>query len=145
MPGMSGLELVERLRERKLSLPIIFITGHGDIPMAVAAMKMGAIDFIPKPFRDQDLLDRIQQALQQDAERRGVLAEREAIRSRLQDLTPREREVLDKLLEGKANKVIALELELSPRTVELHRARIMDKMGARSLAALVQQVLLTRQ
>ena len=125
-------------------MPIIFITGHGDVPMAVEAMKMGALDFLQKPFRDQDLLDRIQQALQYDADRREQLTEREQIRQRMNTLTPRERQVLDMILEGKANKVIAIDLDLSQRTVEIHRARVMEKMQARSLATLVQMVMRAR-
>lgn len=141
MPGMSGLELQEALLARKATLPIIFITGHGDVPMAVEAMQAGAVDFIQKPFRDQDLLDRINQALEKDAGSRRMLAERNMIRKRLESLTPREREVLDLVVAGKANKVIAGDLNLSQRTVEIHRARVMEKMEAHSLAHLVRMVL----
>ena len=141
MPGLSGLELAQLLSERQVMLPIIFITGHGDVPMAVEAMRLGAMDFIQKPFRDQDLLDRIQAALQQDAEIRRALRERQTVRQRLARLTPREREVLDLLLAGKANKVIAFDLGVSQRTVEIHRARVMEKMEAKSLAALIQMVI----
>lgn len=144
MPGLSGMELAQRMRDQDSLMPIIFITGHGDVPMAVEAMKMGALDFLQKPFRDQDLLDRIQQALQHDADRREQLTEREQIRQRMSTLTPRERQVLDMILEGKANKVIAIDLELSQRTVEIHRARVMEKMQARSLATLVQMVVQAR-
>ena len=144
MPGISGMELAQRMREQDSLMPIIFITGHGDVPMAVEAMKLGALDFLQKPFRDQDLLDRIQQALQNDAERRQEITERETIRARINSLTPRERQVLDMILEGKANKVIAIDLELSQRTVEIHRARVMEKMQARSLATLVQMVMQAR-
>lgn len=145
MPGMSGLELVQRLRERKCALPIIIITGHGDVPMAVEAMKLGAMDFLQKPFRDQDLLDRIQQALARSETEWTVARDRDCIRQRLDELTPRERQVLEQVLDGKPNKVIAADLALSRRTVELHRARIMDKMQARSLAVLVQMVVQARE
>lgn len=144
MPGMSGMDLALHLREQDCALPIIFITGHGDVPMAVEAMKLGAMDFLQKPFRDQDLLDRIQIALQQDADQRALINERADIRQRLDSLTPREQEVLEMMLEGKANKVIAIDLQLSQRTVEIHRAHVMEKMQARSLATLVQIVLSAR-
>ncbi len=141
MPGMSGLELQQKLNERHSILPIIFITGHGDVPMAVEAMQAGAVDFIQKPFRDQDLIDRINQALEKDNNNRAALGERNDIRKRLETLTPREREVLDLVVHGKANKVIAGDLKLSQRTVEIHRARVMEKMQASSLAHLVRMVL----
>ena len=136
MPGMSGLELQQQLSARHSILPIIFITGHGDVPMAVEAMQAGAMDFIQKPFRDQDLLDRIAQALGKDAATRRLLGERNAIRARLKSLTPRETEVLSLVVAGKANKVIAGDLDLRQRTVEIHRARVMEKMCAHSLAHL---------
>lgn len=141
MPGMSGLELQERLNEKHCILPVIFITGHGDVPMAVEAMQAGAVDFIQKPFRDQDLIDRINQALDKDNSNRAALGERNDIRRRLETLTPREREVLDLVVHGRANKVIAADLKLSQRTVEIHRARVMEKMQASSLAHLVRMVL----
>ena len=141
MPGMSGLELQEKLVERRAIVPIIFITGHGDVPMAVEAMQAGAMDFIQKPFRDQDLLDRINQALDKDAANRQALRELNAIRERLASLTPREREVMDLVVKGKANKVIAGDLDLSQRTVEIHRARVMEKMQASSLAHLVRMAI----
>jgi FixJ family two-component response regulator len=141
MPGMSGLELQQKLNEKHSILPIIFITGHGDVPMAVEAMQAGAVDFIQKPFRDQDLIDRINQALEKDNNNRAALGERNDIRRRLETLTPREREVLDLVVHGKANKVIAGDLKLSQRTVEIHRARVMEKMQASSLAHLVRMVL----
>jgi two-component system, LuxR family, response regulator FixJ len=141
MPGMSGLELQQKLNEKHSILPIIFITGHGDVPMAVEAMQAGAVDFIQKPFRDQDLIDRINQALEKDGANRAALGERNDIRRRLETLTPREREVLDLVVHGKANKVIAGDLKLSQRTVEIHRARVMEKMQASSLAHLVRMVL----
>ncbi|MEO0975401.1 MAG: LuxR C-terminal-related transcriptional regulator, partial [Pseudomonadota bacterium] len=140
MPQMSGLDLQEVLVERRAILPIIFMTGHGDVPMAVQAMRGGAIDFLQKPLRDQDLLDRINEALRKDAENRELLAQHQATASRLAQLTAREREVLDLVVAGKANKVIAYELEVSQRTVEIHRARVMEKMRATSLAHLVRMV-----
>jgi two-component system response regulator FixJ len=141
MPGMSGLELQEELNRRGAVIPVIFITGHGDIPMAVEAMRHGAFDFIQKPFRDQDLIDRVQQALARDQETREALKEHGRIRARLGSLTPREREVLDLLTKGQANKVMAQELGLSQRTVEIHRAHVMEKMGAKSVAQLVRMTM----
>jgi two-component system response regulator FixJ len=141
MPGMSGLELQQRLNEMHAIMPIVFITGHGDVPMAVEAMQYGAVDFIQKPFRDQDLIDRINQALEKDRDNRAGLKERDAIRRRMQQLTPREREVLELVTRGRANKVIAADLNVSQRTVEIHRARAMEKMGASSLAHLVRMVI----
>ena len=141
MPGMSGLELQQQLNVRGAVIPVIFISGHGDIPMAVEAMQNGAFDFLQKPFRDQDLIDRIQRALEKDRENRAALGERARIRERLDSLTPREREVLDLVTSGKANKVMAADLGLSQRTVEIHRARVMEKMGASSVAQLVRMVL----
>ena len=141
MPGMSGLELQDALNARGALLPIIFITGHGDVPMAVEAMQHGAMDFLQKPFRDQDLLDRINKALQRDRAGRDLLGNRERIRACMATLTPREREVLTMVTQGKANKVIAADLQLSQRTVEIHRAHVMEKMGANSLAHLVRMVI----
>ena len=141
MPGMSGLELQEHLNAMHAMIPVVFITGHGDVPMAVEAMQHGAVDFIQKPFRDQDLIDRINQALEKDRENRAGLHERDNIRTRIADLTPREREVLDLVSAGKANQVIASDLDVSQRTVEIHRARVMEKMGASSLAHLVRMVI----
>jgi FixJ family two-component response regulator len=141
MPGMSGLELQQRLNERHAITPIVFITGHGDVPMAVEAMQAGAIDFVQKPFRDQDLIDRINRALEKDRTNRAALRERDAIRQRISELTPREREVLELVTKGRANKVIAGDLSVSQRTVEIHRARVMEKMGASSLAHLVRMVI----
>jgi len=140
MPGMSGLELQEEMQRRDLGLPIIFITGHGDVVMAVRAMKGGAVDFIEKPFSDQQLLDRINQALERDRVERGSRRERAETAQRLVLLTPREREVMQRIVAGQANKVIAIELGLSERTVEIHRAKVMSKTGARSLAELVGMV-----
>ena len=141
MPGMSGLELQQELNVRGALAPIIFITGHGDVPMAVEAMQHGAMDFLQKPFRDQDLLDRINKALDKDRLGRELLSNRERIQARIKDLTPREREVLTLVTAGKANKVIAADLNLSQRTVEIHRAHVMEKMGANSLAHLVRMVI----
>jgi len=145
MPEMSGLELQDRLAKMDCLLPIIFITGHGDVPAAVSAMQAGAIDFIQKPFRDQDLLDRIQQAIERDAKIRLVLRDRTKIRSRMERLTPREAEVMELVVQGQANKAIAYDLELSERTVEIHRARVMRKMEAESLPQLVQMVVRARR
>jgi FixJ family two-component response regulator len=141
MPGMSGLQLQEELNARGALLPIIFITGHGDIPMAVEAMQHGAMDFLQKPFRDQELVDCITRALDKDRAGRQLLGDRERIRARLAQLTPREREVMTLVTHGKANKVIAADLNLSQRTVEIHRAHVMEKMGANSLAHLVRMVI----
>jgi two-component system, LuxR family, response regulator FixJ len=141
MPGMSGIELQQQLNLRGAALPVIFITGHGDIPMAVEAMQQGAFDFLQKPFRDQDLIDRIQRALERDARNRTALAQHARIRERLESLTPREREVLTLMTRGKPNKVMAAELGVSQRTVEIHRARVMEKTGADSLAHLVRMVM----
>lgn len=140
MPGLSGLELQQRLNEQRTEVPIIFITGHGDVPMAVNAMKAGAADFVQKPFRDQDLIDRIHKALDRDRERRIASAELDTIRARLALLTPRETEVMRRVVRGQANKVIAMDLGVSQRTVELHRARVMRKLKMRSLAELVHAV-----
>src|SRR6202008_2862863 len=141
MPGMSGLELEGQLNLRGAVIPVIFITGHGDIPMAVEAMQQGAFDFLQKPFRDQDLIDRIQRALERDARNRTALEQHARIRERLDSLTPREREVLALMTRGKPNKIMAAELGVSQRTVEIHRARVMEKSGAASLAQLVRMVM----
>jgi two-component system response regulator FixJ len=138
MPDMSGLEVQQQLNRMGSMMPVIFITGHGDVPMAVQAMKEGAFEFIQKPFRDQDLLDRINHALKQDAENRSTVARRAEVLHRLETLTPRERQVMDMVVDGAANKVIAIDLNLSERTVEIHRAKVMEKMGARSVAHLVK-------
>ena len=141
MPGMSGLELQQQLNLRGAVIPVIFITGHGDIPMAVEAMQHGAFDFLQKPFRDQDLIDRIQRALERDAKNRSALAQSDRIAERLRSLTTREQEVLTLMTRGMPNKVMAAELGVSQRTVEIHRARVMEKSGASSLAELVRMVL----
>ncbi len=142
MPGTSGMELQKRLVENGCRLPIIFITGHGDIPMAVEAMHVGAFDFIQKPFRDQDLLDRIGQALSAREEQEQQFVKKKTIEKQLKTLTPREHEVMKLVVDGAANKVIAMDLGVSQRTVEIHRARAMKKMRARSLAELVRMALL---
>lgn len=138
MPEMSGLEVQQQLNRNGSMLPVILITGHGDIPMAVQAMKDGAFDFLQKPFRDQDLLDRINGALKQDAENRELVERHADLKRRVESLTPREREVLALVVDGRANKVIAIDLGLSERTVEIHRANVMEKMQARSVAHLVK-------
>ena len=141
MPLMSGLELQQLLNIRGAIIPVIFITGHGDIPMAVEAMQHGAFDFLQKPFRDQDLLDRVQRALDKDRVNRSQLREKTRIQERRESLTPREREILELMTRGKPNKVMAADLGVSQRTVEIHRARVMEKMGASSLAQLVRMVM----
>ncbi len=145
MPGMNGMELQRKLNAMTSILPIIFVTGHGDVPMAVEAMQQGAVDFVQKPYREQDLLDKIQSAIAQDAENRQELQEVQLIEGRFSDLTPREREVMEMMVDGKANKVIAIDLDISQRTVEIHRARVMEKMGARSLAQLVRMSMAMKQ
>lgn len=141
MPGMDGMELQKKLNDKHSILPIIFVTGHGDVPMAVDAMKEGAVDFIQKPYREEALLEKIEAALAQDREQRKTLDEKQEIIRRVKSLTPREREIMDRMIEGQANKVIAIELEISQRTVEIHRSRVMHKMGTHSLAHLVRMVL----
>ncbi|MGO1462375.1 MAG: response regulator FixJ [Oleiphilaceae bacterium] len=141
MPGMDGMELQKKLNEKHSILPIIFVTGHGDVPMAVDAMKEGAVDFIQKPYREEALLEKIEAALEQDLEQRRTLDEKQEIIRRIKSLTPREHEIMDRMIEGQANKVIAIELEISQRTVEIHRSRVMHKMGTHSLAHLVRMVL----
>lgn len=141
MPGMNGMELQRRLNERNSILPIIFVTGHGDVPMAVEAMQQGAVDFVQKPYREQELLEKIERAFRLDSDNRESLQSRQEIAARLSSLTPRELEVLRLMVEGKANKVIAIDLNISQRTVEIHRARVMEKLGANSLAHLVRMVM----
>lgn len=141
MPGMDGMELQKKLNEMHSILPIIFVTGHGDVPMAVDAMKEGAVDFIQKPYREEALLEKIEQALELDRKQRETLSERQEILRRVHTLTPRETEIMGRMIGGQANKVIAIELEISQRTVEIHRSRVMHKMGTHSLAHLVRMVL----
>jgi len=141
MPEMDGLELQQRLTERALYFPMIVITGHGDVPLAVRAMKAGAVDFIAKPFTTDIILDSLAAACSRLAAPSAQDPARGAAASKLALLSPREREVLDGLLAGLPNKSIAYDLEISPRTVEIHRARVMDKMGARSLSELIRLAL----
>lgn len=141
MPGMSGIELQQKLNEKAISIPMIIMTGHGDVQMAVQAMKDGAFEFLQKPFRDQDLIECITKALEQDKANRITLNEKHDLQIRIDSLTTREREVIDKVLEGKANKIIARELEISDRTVETHRSHAMEKLNAKSIAELVKIML----
>lgn len=136
MEGMSGIELFDRLRELDCRIPVIFLTGHGDVPVAVAALKKGARDFVEKPFNDNQLVDRVIEALRADADRRTRDAGRQTVASRLASLTARERAVMELILAGKLNKQIAEELGIAMRTVEVHRAHVFDKMGVRSAVEL---------
>jgi FixJ family two-component response regulator len=138
MPGMGGPALQRELTKRGSLLPIIFITGHGDVSMAVEAMQHGAFDFVEKPFHDQALIDCVQRAIQHNAQAQSQLFELRNLRDRFESLTPREREVLDHIAHGSSNKIVAYNLHISQRTVEIHRARLMEKMGAPSLASLVR-------
>jgi two-component system response regulator DctR len=138
MGGMSGLQLFDLLCERESPLPTIFLTGHGDVPMAVAALKKGAFDFVEKPFNADELIQRLQQALEQDANQRNARAGAASVQGKLAQLSVRERQVMDCILAGKLNKVIADELGISMRTVEVHRARVFDKMGVRTAVELAQ-------
>ncbi len=141
MPGMSGLELQQYLNEQQIQIPIIIITGHGDVPMAVRAMKAGAVDFIQKPFNDEFLLDSIRNAMTLDEKMRNLQSHRAEIAQRLEQLTPRELEVMAMVTDGKSNKEIANALNVSSKTVEAHRARVMEKMQASSLADLVRMAI----
>ncbi len=141
MPGMSGLDLQEKLNTLGTNLEIVFITGHGDVPMAVQAIKCGAAEFLQKPFRDQDLIDHINKLCEQAVHKQRDQSEAHDIRQRLEELSERERDIMYRVVEGQANKAIAIDLDLSPRTVEVHRANIMRKMHARSLAHLIRMVL----
>jgi len=140
MPGMSGLELQQQLNQHGERIPVIFLTGHGDVTMAVQAMQHGAFDFLLKPFQDQELLDRVQRALARDRSNRSQLKLLDDAQQRLQSLTPREREVLDLVVGGMPNKVMAYQLGISQRTIEIHRARVMEKMCVASLAELVRMM-----
>ena len=145
MPGKNGLELQQELVGRASTIAVIVMTGHADIPIAVQAMKAGAVDFLEKPFEEATLLDSVSRAFQMlDTANRQTDAAREA-KNRLQTLTEREHQVLDLIVAGKANKVVAYELSISPRTVEIHRSRVMEKMGARNLADLVRMALSVSQ
>lgn len=141
MSGMSGLNLFEHLRKEGSTLPVIFLTGHGDVPMAVAALKNGAFDFFEKPFNDNELANRVLEAMALDARQRAATATNESINERLARLTSREKQIMDLVLAGKFNKVIADALNISMRTVEVHRANLFDKMGVKTaveLATLMQ-------
>ena len=138
MPGLSGLDLQKELMSRNIIIPIIFITGHGDIPMTVQAMKKGAVDFLPKPFDDGDLLEAVEQALLRDSQTHADLDEQKHILQRMDSLTPREHEVLTYLITGMLNKQIAYELNISERTIKAHRKQVLDKMGVNSIAELVR-------
>ena len=142
MPGMSGLELQARLMAESISPAIIIITGHGDVPMAVRAVKAGAIDFIEKPFNEQNLLDSVHRAIAQDALKRGEITQFTDIQERVLTLTPREREVMALVVAGSRNKVIASELGVSQSTIEVHRSRVMEKMQAKTLSELMRMILM---
>ncbi len=145
MPGMSGLELQGHLQKQQVTVPVIMITGHGDVPMAVRAMKAGALDFIEKPFNDEQLLESIRYALSVDGERRDEQRFKADVAQRLAQLTPRESEVMEMVTAGKSNKEIANLLKVSAKTVEAHRAKVMEKMAAGSLAELVRLVISSHQ
>lgn len=138
LPGMSGLELQEYLKREGVEIPIVFVSGHGDVPTAVSALKGGAVDFIQKPFSYRDVLAIIQRAFERDAQLRERRSRRSQLAERIATLTEREREVMQRVVEGKLNKLIADELAISVKTVEFHRAKVMEKMGADSVAGLVQ-------
>ncbi len=138
LPGMSGLELQQYLNRKDIEIPIVFVTGYGDVPAAVSALKGGAVDFIQKPFSHREVLSIIEKAFRRDAEIRVKRARLSIVASRLATLTEREREVLQRVIEGKPNKIIAAELHISMKTVEFHRAKVMEKMGVTSVAELVQ-------
>lgn len=138
MPGLDGLQLQQALIAKGSEIPIIFLTGRGDIPMSVRAMKRGAVDFLTKPVDDEDLLEAIRDAIEKDRVNRPAIAERNAIRQRLATLTPREREVLEHVLTGQLNKQIAGDLDIAEKTIKVHRGRVMEKMGVRSVAELVR-------
>ena len=142
MPGLSGVDLLRRLRELKLGIPVIVITGHGDVPLAVEAMKIGALDFLEKPFDDEVLLASVRSALNQLNQDQKRQAERNEIERRLAALSNRERDVLEGLVSGHANKQIAYDLGISPRTIEIYRANLMTKMQAASLSDLVRMALI---
>ena len=141
MPGMGGLDLQARLADERLCPPIIIVTGHGDVPMAVRAVQAGAMNFIEKPFNDQALLDSVYRAIEKDAQQRGHVSRLAEIESRFEKLTPRERDVLEQIVAGKRNKLIAADLGVSQSTVEAHRAKVMEKMEADSLSELMRMML----
>ncbi len=138
LPGMSGLELQEYLKCKDIEIPIVFVTGHGDVPAAVSAIKGGAVDFVQKPFSYKDVLSVIEKAFERDAKIRERRTQQSRIAGRLATLTEREQEVLRRVIEGKPNKIIAVELGISMKTVEFHRAKVMEKIGVNSVAELVQ-------
>ena len=138
LPGMSGLDFQAQLAELGIRLPIVLMTGHGDIPMSVRAMKAGAVDFLPKPFRDQDMLDAVAAAIARDRNRRGLDREAEELRNRFATLSPREKQVMGLVAAGRMNKQVAFDLGLSEITVKIHRGAAMRKMGARTLPDLVR-------
>jgi len=141
MPGIDGMNVQRALAERGSILPILFVTGHGDVSLAVEAMKKGAMDFIQKPYEDDTLLKKVADAMSLDFNQRSMLNEHALIQDKLNTLTPREKEVLDMMISGNANKVIAIDLNISQRTVEIHRSRVMHKMGTSSLAHLVKMII----
>lgn len=145
MPGMSGLDLQNELAQRQIEIPILIITGYAEVPLAVRAMKAGAFDFIEKPFSDQTLLDRIRAAVALDEVGRRRRAARDEVKARLELLTPRERDVMSRVVSGRSNKLIAAELQLSTKTVEVHRAHVMEKLKADCLADLIRLVLLATE
>jgi two-component system, LuxR family, response regulator DctR len=140
MERMSGTELFERLLEQGCTMPVIFLTGHGDVPMAVSTLKNGAFDFVEKPCNDNQLVDRVLEALKLDESRRAAAASADSINARMNQLSTRERQVMELVLAGKLNKIIADELQISVRTVEVHRASIFDKMGVRTAIELAQKL-----
>jgi len=144
MPGISGLDLQARLSAETIHPPIIIITGHGDVPMAVRAVTAGAVDFIEKPFNNQSMLDNVHRAIELDAKQRGESSRLQDIEKRYNDLTPREKEVLLCVIEGKRNKIIAADMNISQSTVEAHRSKVMDKMLADSLSDLMRMALLLK-
>jgi FixJ family two-component response regulator len=141
MPGMSGLDLYEAMVARGEGMPVIFITAYADVPMAIRALKSGAIEFVEKPFNRQELLDRVQRAIQEDVERRRSLADREALQRRFGRLTEKEREVLELVKDGQPNKAISAILDITPRAVEMRRSSLMKKLGVRTLAELFRLTL----
>lgn len=143
LPQMDGLQLLDALRSRLVDMPVVFISGHGDIPMAVRAVQAGALDFLEKPFRDEVLLEKVRNGLELDRYRRDHHAERAEVERRLDELTPRETEIMEGMLQGKLNKIIAHDLDISARTVEVHRANVLEKLHARNSSDMVRMVLST--
>ncbi len=138
MPELSGFDLQQELKQKNYALPIVFITGHGDIPMSVKAMKIGAVDFLTKPFYEDDLLNAVQEALKKDIKTRETIDERQTILHKIESLTPREYEILTYVITGMLNKQIAYALQISEKTVKVHRGRVMEKVGVDSVAQLVR-------